>query len=109
MTRLYHLVLKSDLEAVAAEGRIDVGPEGFVHLSAGHQVAGTVGRFYADVPAGELLVLELEADRLSAVRWEEGEPGVEFPHLYAPLALDTVAAVRQWTPELGAELLGDTP
>ena len=84
MTRLYHLTLRDDLEAAAAHGQIAPGPEGFVHLSAGHQVAGTVARFYADVPPGELAVLELETDRLSAVVWEEGEPGVEFPHLYAP-------------------------
>ena len=109
MTRLYHLVLKGDLEVAADDGQIAPGPEGFVHLSADHQVTGTVDRFYADVPPGELVVLELETDRLSAVVWEEGEPGVEFPHLYAPIALDTVAAVRIWSPELGATLLDDAP
>ena len=96
--RLFHLIHRSDLEAAAPTGTIAPGPDGFVHLSADHQVAGTVARFYDEVPPGDLMVVEVDPDLTEGTLvWEEGEPGVLFPHLYGHIPLDSVVAVRVWT------------
>ncbi len=105
---LYHLALRSEWQAARAEGgyrRSTRGRSfdevGFVHLSAAQQVAATAGRFYADLSAGELLLLTLDPQRLAAagleVRWEPAPPGGElFPHLYAPLPLQAVLLAEPW-------------
>ena len=36
-----------------------------------------------------------EASLGSALVWEEGEPGVDFPHLYRPLKIMEVTEVRR--------------
>ena len=106
MGSLYHLIDAAALDAVRPSGTIEPGTEGFVHLSAGSQVAATVGRHFAG-RTEDLLVLELDDSRLSAVVWEEGEPGELFPHLHAPLPLDTVVSVRRWSEDIGAHLAAD--
>ena len=74
--------------------------EGFIHLSSPEQVLGTANRFYRGVP--DLVVLVVEEDALGGdLRWEEGEPGELFPHLYRPLAVSEVVAVRLLVPDGG--------
>lgn len=69
---------------------------GFVHLSGAEQVTRVAEFLYREVD-GELVVLELDESALRAagveVRWEDGGDGEEFPHLYAPLRREWVAAV----------------
>ena len=61
-------------------------------MSTEHQWEGTRRRFYADVPG--LVLLEIDPQRLGApVRFEEGEPGEDFPHLYGELNPDAVVRV----------------
>lgn len=99
---LYHLALRPEWQAARAEGvyrRSTRGHSfeevGFIHLSAAHQLAATAERFYADLPAGEVLLLTLDPQRLAAadlaVRWEPAPcSGELFPHLYGPLPLEAV-------------------
>jgi len=92
---LFHITAAADWEAALAAGRYappSLDREGFIHLSADGQVAGTLARFYADVP--DLVVLEVDDALGEALRWEEGEPGELFPHLYRALAPHEVLAVR---------------
>lgn len=68
--------------------------EGFVHCSAEHQVAGVRDRYFADLP--ELLLLEIDTDRLTSPWRVEEVPGSgeSFPHVYGPVDLDAVTGVR---------------
>ncbi len=68
---------------------------GFVHLCTAGQLPGVLDRYYAG--AVGLVVLHVDPARLptGALVWEEGEPGEDFPHLYAPLPLGAVVAVDE--------------
>jgi glutathione S-transferase len=99
---LYHLALRPEWQAARLEGvyrRSTRGRSleevGFIHLSAADQLAATAECFYADLRAGELLLLTLDPQRLAAagveVRLEPAPPhGELFPHLYGPLPLQAV-------------------
>lgn len=67
--------------------------DGFIHLSAAEQVAGTLARYFGD--DDDLVFLTLDAGALgSQMRWEMSRNGVLFPHLYRPLERgDVIAAV----------------
>ena len=75
---------------------------GFIHCSRLEQVAGVLQAFYAG--AGPLLLLTIDESRLSSP-WRDDEvaPGVFFPHVYGPIDLDAVVAVRplEETPDGG--------
>lgn len=96
MRTIYHLVLRRVWEAnpdqpYRAES---LATEGFIHCSFADQVALSANRFYAD--AEELLLLHLDAERLSSsLREEASGTGEIFPHIYGPLHRDTVAVVEE--------------
>lgn len=81
-------------------GSADDVRDGFVHLSAAHQVAGTLAKHFAG--RRDLVIAAVETDRLGAtLKWEVSRGGDKFPHLYEPLS---VAAVVWWRPlQLGAD------
>jgi glutathione S-transferase len=107
---LYHLALRPEWQAARAEGvyrRSTRGrlleEVGFIHLSAAHQVVATAERFYADLPAGALLLLTLDPLRLAAAGLEvrlEPAPGSgeRFPHLFGPLPLQAVLLAEPYVP-----------
>jgi glutathione S-transferase len=112
---LYHLALRPEWQAARAEGvyrrssrGLALEEVGFIHLSEAHQVPATVARFYADLAAGEVLLLSIDPQRLTAaglaVRHEPaapsgGTPGGElFPHLYGSLPLEAVLLAEPWRP-----------
>lgn len=104
-TRVYKIVDAAQW-AVLQEGLpwsgapVDLA-DGFVHLSAADQVDGTLQRHFTG--RSGLRVLELPVASLSAtaLRWEVSRKGDLFPHLYAPMTLDTVVAVHpvEWAPD----------
>jgi uncharacterized protein (DUF952 family) len=66
--------------------------EGFIHCSTAGQVEATARRHFAGVP--DLLVLEIDPDRLRwELRWEESGSEL-YPHLYGPVELDAVISVQ---------------
>lgn len=117
---LYHLALRPEWQAARAAGvyrRSTRGRSleevGFIHLSSAHQVEATASRFYADLPAAEVLLLTIDPQRLAAAGLEvrlEPAPsiagttgGEHFPHLYGPLPLGAVLRSEPWwvgAPEL---------
>jgi uncharacterized protein (DUF952 family) len=67
--------------------------DGFVHLSAADQVAGTAARHFAG--ERDLWLIACDAAALGdALRWEPSRGGAPFPHLYRPLRLADVRAAR---------------
>lgn len=108
--RLYHLALRQDWQTargaenyrISTRGR-SLQEVGFVHLSQAHQVEATAGRFYGDVPDGELLLLHIDPEHLRAegleVRLEPAPGSGElFPHLYGPLPLQAVLLAERFLP-----------
>ncbi|HEU0016949.1 MAG TPA: DUF952 domain-containing protein [Methyloceanibacter sp.] len=75
------------------EGSADDARDGFIHLSAGRQVAGTLAKYFAG--QHDLVLLAIDPDRLGEnLRWEKSRGGELFPHLYGPLDLDHVISVE---------------
>ncbi len=97
---LYHLASRDRWEAAAADGYtpVEFAREGFVHLSAAHQVRRTAQRFYAG--RDDLVLLVLDGARLEHLMWEAGShgEGSRFPHHYGPLTRDAVVDVVPLTP-----------
>jgi uncharacterized protein (DUF952 family) len=75
------------------EGSADDARDGFIHLSAGSQVPGTLAKYFAG--QHDLVLLAVDAERLGAsLRWEPSRGGELFPHLYGALDLDHVISVE---------------
>jgi uncharacterized protein (DUF952 family) len=74
-------------------GSADDARDGFIHLSAGQQVAGTLAKYFAG--QSDLVLLAIDPERLGErLRWEISRGGEPFPHLYGPLDLDHVISVE---------------
>lgn len=80
----------------------NLATEGFIHCSTADQV---------HVPANalvrgrtDLVLLTVETERLDhEVRWEPGDPSdpqsTPYPHVYGPIPLAAVTAVRDFPPQ----------
>ena len=76
---------------LAATG--DDARDGFIHLSAAHQIAGTLARHFSG--ATDLVLVAFDAAALGpALRWEASRDGALFPHYYG--ALPVSAATGEW-------------
>lgn len=91
-------LLRADEWAQFQETRVFAGSaddlrDGYIHISTPEQAPGTLAKWFAgDVG---VMALTLDADALGdALKWEESRGGQLFPHLYRPLRLDEVIAVR---------------
>ena len=104
---LYHLALGPEWQAARADGMYrrstrgrSLEEVGFIHLSNAHQVEATAALFYGDLPAGAVLLLTIDPQRLAAaaleVRFEQAGGGEPFPHLYGPLPLGAVLRAEPW-------------
>ncbi len=94
-----HVALARDWEAAREGGTYPIppGPGGapapFIHLCFPEQLPGVLERFFARVP-DPLVVLAVDPSGLD-VRLEEAAGGEgRFPHLYGPLPVGAVRAVR---------------
>lgn len=68
--------------------------DGFIHLSAADQLAGTLEKHFAGQTG--LVIAEVDLTALGdAVRWELSRGGAHFPHIYAPLPMSAVLRVEQ--------------
>jgi uncharacterized protein (DUF952 family) len=78
------------------EGSADDHRDGFIHLSAGSQVPGTLTKYFAG--QRDLVLLAVDPERLGErLRWEKSRGGELFPHLYGPLDLAHVILVQPLT------------
>jgi uncharacterized protein (DUF952 family) len=70
--------------AGAFAGSADDKRDGFIHLSARHQLAGTAAKHFRG--QADLVLVAFEADQLGPkLAWEPSRGGDLFPHLYVDL------------------------
>lgn len=79
-------------------GSLNDERDGYIHLSAPHQVEGTLKKHFA-AQTDLLLVAFESADLGSDLRWENSRGGDIFPHLYASLRPD----LALWQKPLGLD------
>jgi uncharacterized protein (DUF952 family) len=101
VTRLIlHITTAPEWAAAQAAGEYrapSLDDEGFIHCSLPTQVTHVADWFYRDVP--DLVLLCIDPDVLtSELRWEPSADSFagDFPHVYGPIALDTVVEVVPW-------------
>jgi uncharacterized protein (DUF952 family) len=99
MTLVYKICRARDWQEAVAKGAYrgsaDDHRDGFIHLSAAHQLRETAKRHFTGET--DLVLLAFEAESLGpSLRWEPSRGGDLFPHLYGMLAPASVA----WTAEL---------
>lgn len=97
---IYKITTTAEWAAAQASGILAPSPDdardGFIHLSARHQVAGTAAKYFAQKP--DLCLAAFEPSTLgSALRWEVSRGGDLFPHYYGQLA----ATAAVWCRPLG--------
>jgi len=67
--------------------------DGFIHLSAAHQLAGTLAKHFKGQT--DLVLITLDADALGEkLKWEPSRGGDLFPHLYGVLPTAVALDVR---------------
>ena len=91
----YKVLTADEMHALEREGSLTGAPvdlaDGYVHLSTADQLTETVDRHFAGQDGLWVAAVDLAAlgERL---RWEPSRGGQLFPHLYAPLLLETLVA-----------------
>ena len=74
-------------------GSADDARDGFIHLSALHQLSGTLARHFKG--GTDLVLIAFESSELEEdLKWEASRNGELFPHLYAPLPASAARAIR---------------
>jgi uncharacterized protein (DUF952 family) len=77
-------------------GSADDMRDGFIHLSAAHQLEGTLARHFKGKP--DLLLIAFDSASLGdALRWEPSRNGDLFPHLYAHLPTGAARSIAALT------------
>ena len=97
MATVYKICPRKDWAAAEVAGRYkgsaDDRRDGFIHLSARHQLETTAAKHFAGEDG--LWLLALDADGLGdALRWEPSRGGQLFPHLHRALRRQDVLWAR---------------
>lgn len=80
--------------------------DGYIHLSAAAQLAGTARRHYAG--RKDLMLVAVDVTALGeALRWEPSRNGDLFPHLYGPLPLSATVSGRALSVREDGEMIFD--
>ena len=67
--------------------------DGYIHMSAADQVAGTLDKHFAGQTA--LVIAEVDLAVLGdRIKWEASRGGALFPHIYGPLPMAAVTGTR---------------
>lgn len=88
----YKILTRGEWESLNAEGAFAGAPvdlaDGYIHLSAPHQVAETAAKHFAG--RDDLVLAEVDLTKLEGVKWEPSRGGQLFPHFYGSLPLAAV-------------------
>ena len=97
MTLLFKICTGAEWQSAvqngAYEGSLIDRQDGFIHLSARHQVMETAVRHFSG-QADLVLVAIDDAALTAALRWENSRGGDKFPHLYGKIPITEVQWVR---------------
>lgn len=100
MNTLLHICSRRDWERAEQEGEYaaaSLASEGFIHCSTPEQVVKTANRFYRG--RQDLVLLVIDAGRLTApIKYEAADADL-FPHIYGPINLDAVVKTQSFLPE----------
>ena len=84
---LYKIVSVDEWRAAVAAGAFTGAAvdhaDGFIHLSAAHQVRETATKHFGG--RNDLMLVAVDPATLPALKWEVSRGGDLFPHSYAPL------------------------
>lgn len=96
MTRLFKIMTREEWLRMQATGHSDGSPDdrrdGYIHLSAAHQLHRTAAKHFAG--RHDLILVAVEEDHLDGLRWEVSRGGGMFPHVYGVLPMAAVAWAR---------------
>lgn len=99
--RIFHVTTAADWADAQRAGSYTVSTrgltlaqEGYIHCSEEHQYDAVRRRWFDGVE--DVVLLEVDTDRLTSPWRTEQLPGTDqpYPHVYGPLDLDAVVAVR---------------
>ena len=98
---IYKIFRAAEMAAFLEAGETQGAPidvmDGYVHLSAGDQVTGTLAKHFAGETG--LTLLAIEADDLGDnLKWEVSRGDALFPHLYRSLRVADVLWHKPLTP-----------
>lgn len=85
--KIYHTTVAADWEKFAAQNHYEapsLATEGFIHASFAEQLEETLRVHFRN--AGQVLILEIETEKLTAL-WlaEKSRGGEDFPHIYGAI------------------------
>lgn len=96
----YKVLTAKQMAALERDGRFAGAPidlaDGYVHLSTEAQLTETVDKHFAGQEDLHVVAVDLAAHG-EAVKWEPSRGGQLFPHLYAPMLLETAIAYSPLT------------
>ena len=96
-TLVFKLTTAGEWRTALGHGNLAPSPDdvrdGFIHLSAAHQVAERARKYFSGA-AGLVLVAFRVGDLGGDLRWEVSRGGDLFPHLYGPLLTATAVWVE---------------
>jgi uncharacterized protein (DUF952 family) len=99
MTETAYKILTADQWAQFERDRVFHGApvdiaDGYIHLSTGEQLQGTLDKHFAG-QAG-LIIVEVDLSGFGDVlKWEVSRGGALFPHIYEPLPMAAVRGMRE--------------
>jgi uncharacterized protein (DUF952 family) len=93
---LYKIMSRQDWETALANGSYEGSEvdrrDGFIHLSAAHQVRATAQKHFSG--QSDLLLVSVTEEALGqSLKWEASRGGELFPHIYGALPLNAVSEV----------------
>lgn len=100
MRTILHICPRRDWERATQEGEYaaaSLASEGFIHCSTPDQVVKTANRFYRGRQG--LVLLVIDAHRVTAdIRYEAADANL-FPHVYGPINLKAVTRTQELVPD----------
>ena len=107
-TTAFKILSHADWRRTLAEGAYDGSPvdhaDGYIHLSAADQLAGTAAKHYAG--QSDLMLIEVDLDALGeTLIWEPSRGGDLFPHIYGPLPVAATRGARALSVSADGEMI----